>query len=160
MISQKLIQTLRCLWMRGNEKWHGDEMIFLLLDNPRLEGGIESSIVSSHEIIFIWSSLLQSFHDSFSQYILVSRFDIKNIHPKDYLNVFILIFSLWWLKIPLKSWSMGSSLLQVDMITIHSSGYHRLNSSLQKVKMEICVTLRVLKLREITEKFIYLYWKL
>ena len=99
-----------------------------------LEGGIESSIVSSHEIIFIWSSLLQSFHDSFSQYILVSRFDIKNIHPKDYLNVFILIFSLWWLKIPLKSWSMGSSLLQVDMITIHSSGYHRLNSSLQKVK--------------------------
>ena len=59
MISQKLIQSWRCLWMRGNEKWHGDEIIlcFLSLTSP----DPKVAFICSHPGIFLsQSSLTQS----------------------------------------------------------------------------------------------------
>ena len=56
MISQKLIQSWRCLWMRGNEKWHGDEIIlcFLSLTSP----DSKEAFLCSHPGIFLSQSSL------------------------------------------------------------------------------------------------------
>ena len=59
MISQKLIQSWRCLWMRGNEKWHGDEIIlcFLSLTSP----DSKEAFLCSHPGIFLSQSSLTQF---------------------------------------------------------------------------------------------------
>ena len=56
MISQKLIQSWRCLGMRGNEKWHGDEIIlcFLSLTSP----DSKVTFLCSHPGIFLSQSSL------------------------------------------------------------------------------------------------------